>query len=1444
LANEENVLRTVLEFVFKNFEPTKQQVKALSKVLEDVGGESKQVTVAIDQMFKAMGKDTPLKDLKAELKGLSKIYRDEVRKIAGEGGNAADAINVLSPDQQKRVIDLQKAITAATVSESQKREAAREREAKAAQATREREAKAAQAAREREAKAAQAARERESKAVQAAIDKDIAAIERERQARNKSISSQFAQASARDKSQASAARETQSTAQSSRAYNNLSTSIDGTIASRRQESAAFASSLQARLKEEQATNRAAAANNQLTQNLPRLRYALYDVSTSLTIAGAAMLGFSVVALKTAIDYERQFADVIRTSGATGDAIGEMRNEFLELNSTLPISFRELAQIGTLAGQLNIPTADIGEFTELVAKFSATTNVSIEQSATAFGRLRELLGLTSDQFDNLGSSILGVGINSVATESQIIAITTQLAGIASQAGLSADELIGLSAALASVGIQPELARGTITRLFGQISRSVTLGGESLESFGAIAGMSGTDFAKGWANAPVDTLLEFFDGVKARGGDAEAALREVGITSVRDVPAILRLAQTVDTVLRPSLQQASDDFADGNEINRQYGIIAETTAEKLKVLAQNFTLFLNAIGQGGLAFKGLIDLTTDLLRTFTEIAESPIGATVLQTAVIVGLLGGAVLLLTGLLVRGAASILAVRTAMAEMGFAAGGATGGVSGLAGAIFGLTPASVASSAALTRLSTVMRLVPAIAVASTIALLANGLGDMGLAASGASADVDELVQSLGESTEEGGNFGSVLTAIGRTGQLGTSGTAGMKLFTAAFAGLIDDAEAADNAIRILGDSTQAFVNQDFFSEGGNLGFSDFVGNAISPARAEIEKLDQALVSLFAEDQLVAIEAYEQILAQVAASGGDVGAAAAQLNDFNEILANTDPAEAVAQGAAIAAMEVEALRSSMELLIEDIFQVANDSRVMESALGGLGEALFATGAASAFTSSEFQKSIETIVAQSGSSQDAANNLQAFFDALVAGGFASEEELGFLTQTIGGLLALTGKGAKTQVVAPFDLSALRKGFDDATKASNRTGRSAGRIASEVRKANVEVRTLLDYAGDLSKIFSRAFDIRFKSLLAVDGVADTWENLTDRIREARLETDKLTADKAIKEYFLSVAEAYGDELRAGVLRGEIADINEKLTKTQEEASSELEGNTKAARDNRSTITGLVKQYQDYITALAESGADQATLNAAVARSEREFTDQARALGFSNAQLQPYIASFRDMTTVINNVPRNITVTANANPALQALAEYEAALNKARANANQGIPGITTPGLVDTSSIRQAALVAEINALAAQVARMLREGNGPAANAASSVLEIKRNQLRNRNFYSGGFTGRGGKFEPAGIVHRGEYVVPKSQVNQSTGLPHANALGGQMPASRGPSYAGGGMVTGAGMGAGMMVELSPIDRKLLAAAGNVSLSIDGRVISGTVARNNTVDALRGSN
>jgi len=58
------------------------------------------------------------------------------------------------------------------------------------------------------------------------------------------------------------------------------------------------------------------------------------------------------------------------------------------------------------------------------------------------------------------------------------------------------------------------------------------------------------------------------------------------------------------------------------------------------------------------------------------------------------------------------------------------------------------------------------------------------------------------------------------------------------------------------------------------------------------------------------------------------------------------------------------------------------------------------------------------------------------------------------------------------------------------------------------------------------------------------------------------------------------------------------------------------------------------------------------------------------------------------------------------------------------------------------------------------------------------------RRGNFYTGGYTGDGGKYEPAGVVHAGEFVFPQESVAQ-LGVPFLGQLAGL------PGYAGGGFV-----------------------------------------------------
>lgn len=89
------------------------------------------------------------------------------------------------------------------------------------------------------------------------------------------------------------------------------------------------------------------------------------------------------------------------------------------------------------------------------------------------------------------------------------------------------------------------------------------------------------------------------------------------------------------------------------------------------------------------------------------------------------------------------------------------------------------------------------------------------------------------------------------------------------------------------------------------------------------------------------------------------------------------------------------------------------------------------------------------------------------------------------------------------------------------------------------------------------------------------------------------------------------------------------------------------------------------------------------------------------------------------------------------------------------------------------------------------------GPALGAAAAAAAIAAGairiaQIESQNFARGGYTGPGGKYEPAGVVHRGEYVIPSEAV-QNLGVPFFDNLVGAHKSLSAPRFAGGGFAGG---------------------------------------------------
>jgi len=146
---------------------------------------------------------------------------------------------------------------------------------------------------------------------------------------------------------------------------------------------------------------------------------------------------------------------------------------------------------------------------------------------------------------------------------------------------------------------------------------------LDDFARVAGQSSEEFANAWAEGRgTEQVLALLRGLQAEGKDAELALRDLGITSVRDVPTLLKLAQGVEEVER-QLGIARLGFIENNELQRQYSILSTTLSERLVKLGNSFQALIATFGEGTGVAGVFIEALTQLLNGLRFIIDTPIG-----------------------------------------------------------------------------------------------------------------------------------------------------------------------------------------------------------------------------------------------------------------------------------------------------------------------------------------------------------------------------------------------------------------------------------------------------------------------------------------------------------------------------------------------------------------------------------------------------------------------------------------------------------------------------------------------------------------------------------------------------------------------------------------------------------------------------------------------------
>lgn len=381
---------------------------------------------------------------------------------------------------------------------------------------------------------------------------------------------------------------------------------------------------------------ASAAKAQLRANeqaIENVRYAARDTAGYYGTITAGLGMLVSAAAQAGIAQERAFADVKRTAQGTTNDLVELRKAYTDLSTQKVVTpFADLAKIGTLGAQMNIPTKDLKDFTTAVAEFSTVTEMDVEAATTAFGRFGQMMGGlqetskgAGDGYKILANQVADLGAKSVATEPEIANMMVSIAAQGKSAGFTQNQILALSSTLSSLAIPKEWARGSLQRIFNSINAAAAEGGDAMHTYARAVGVTDAEFQKLWRDDPnkvFQGILQNLAGIGDKVQKAQA-IKDLGFKNVRDVELLSRMSNSVGLYVE-QLEEAERASKNTSFIDDSMSIITDTMSAKLQQ-------FQNALQNAGAAMnssfmvpmKAIVTVATLAVNAFAKL-PAPIQA----------------------------------------------------------------------------------------------------------------------------------------------------------------------------------------------------------------------------------------------------------------------------------------------------------------------------------------------------------------------------------------------------------------------------------------------------------------------------------------------------------------------------------------------------------------------------------------------------------------------------------------------------------------------------------------------------------------------------------------------------------------------------------------------------------------------------------------------------
>lgn len=360
----------------------------------------------------------------------------------------------------------------------------------------------------------------------------------------------------------------------------------------------------------------------------------------------------------AIEFESAITGVYKTVDGTKEQLAQLGKDVRAMALDMPSTTTEIASVMESAGQLGIATDNVTDFAKTMIDLGNATNLTADQAASSLAKFANITGMSADNYRNLGSVIVDLGNNFATTEQDIVNMSTYLTSAASVAGFAETDILALSAAMSSVGINAEAGGSSMSKLISEMQTAVEVGGEGLQSFADVAGMTAQQFADEWGTNAVGALQAFIVGlndVERNGKSMSVILQDLDLDDIRMSNMLKAMAQGSD-VMTSAVSRANTAWQENtaltNEVEKRYATL-ESKMQMMQNAANDLKISIgNALTP---ALSGLTGAATGALKGLSSFADENQAL----TAGIMGTVGSAGALAAGFMTV-VPAISAVKTA----------------------------------------------------------------------------------------------------------------------------------------------------------------------------------------------------------------------------------------------------------------------------------------------------------------------------------------------------------------------------------------------------------------------------------------------------------------------------------------------------------------------------------------------------------------------------------------------------------------------------------------------------------------------------------------------------------------------------------------------------------------------------------------------------------------